>query len=78
MIWVGCFEKLLEVIYGLSCLAFDITHNSGDELLNRVTDVFIVITFVAPGGDHDSLGPLLWPPLVASSALPCTLVDCFG
>jgi hypothetical protein len=78
MIWVGCFEKLLELIYGLSCLAFDITLDSSDELLNGVTGVLIVITFITPSGDHDSLGPLLQPPLVASSAPPCTLIGCFG
>jgi hypothetical protein len=69
MIWVGCFEKLLKVICRLPCLAFEIMLDSGDELLVGVTDVLIVITFIAVGGDRDSLGPPLRPPLVASAPL---------
>jgi hypothetical protein len=71
MIWAGCFEKLLEVIRRLSCLVFKVTLGGGNELLVRVTSVHIVVTFVATGGDHDSLGPSHWPPL-------CTLVGCLG
>jgi hypothetical protein len=66
------------VICGLSCLAFDITLGSNDALLVRVASVLIIITFVAAGGDRDSLGPPLRPPLVTSSAPLCTFVSCVG
>jgi hypothetical protein len=81
MIGVGFFEKLLEVIGGLPRLVLKITLGSGDELLIGVTSVPVVITFITASGNHDSLGPPLWPPLVASGAplrtqpLLVTLVD---
>jgi hypothetical protein len=77
MIGVGCFEKLLQVIGGLLCLALKIRLGS-DELLIGVTSVLVVITFIADGGNHDPLGPPLWPPLVASGVPLCTLVCCLG
>jgi hypothetical protein len=49
-----------------------------DELLIRVADVLIVITFITVGGVRDSLGLPLWPPLVASGGPLCNLVSCFG
>jgi hypothetical protein len=57
MIWIGCVEKLLEVIRWLSRLTFKITLGNGNELLIGVAGVLIVITFVATGGDHHTLGP---------------------
>jgi hypothetical protein len=78
MIWSGCFEKLLEVIYTLSCLASGITRGSGNKLLIKVVSVLIVTTLITAGGDYDSLGPLFWPPLVASGTSLCTLVSCCG
>jgi hypothetical protein len=78
MIWACCFEKLLKVIHGLPRLAFGIRLSSGNELLIRVTDILIVITFIAIGGDHDLLGSPLRLPLVAPGTPLCTLVGCFG
>jgi uncharacterized protein (DUF3820 family) len=65
------------VISGLLCLALKIGLGS-DELLIGVTSVLVVITFIADGGNHDPLGPPLWPPLVASGVPLCTLVCCLG
>jgi hypothetical protein len=59
MIWLGCFEKLLEVIRRLPRLAFKIMLGSGNELLVGVVNVLIIITFITTGGDCDSLGPVL-------------------
>jgi hypothetical protein len=78
MIWLGCFEKLLDVIRWLSRLVFKIMLGNGNELLVGVVNVLIIITFVTTGGDCDSLGPALRPPLVTSGAPLCTLVSCFG
>jgi hypothetical protein len=74
MIWACCLEKLLKVIYGLPRLAYEIMFDIDDELLIRVADVLIIITFITVGGIHDSLGLPLWPPLVAfwcPSMQPC-------
>jgi hypothetical protein len=76
MVWVGCFEKLFEVIGGLSRLVLRIELGSGDELLLEVTDVLVVLALVAAGGDCDPLWSLLRPSLVASSTTPCTIVCC--
>jgi hypothetical protein len=78
MIWVGSFEKLLKMIHRLPRLAFKITLGSSNELLIGVTGVLIVVTFVVASGNRDSLGPLLWPPLVTSGTTLLTLVSCFG
>jgi hypothetical protein len=46
MIWAGYFKKLLKVICGLLCLAFEITLGSGNEFLIRVAGILIIITFI--------------------------------
>jgi hypothetical protein len=78
MIWTGCLKKLLEVIGEQSCLALDISLSDGDDLLIRVANVVVIVTLVAVGGDHESLGLLLRPPLVALGAPFCALVGCLG
>jgi hypothetical protein len=71
MIRAGCLEKLLEVVRGLLHLTFKITLDGSNMLLVGVTSILIVITFITTGGDCDSLGLPLWPPLVISSAPLC-------
>jgi hypothetical protein len=78
VIGIGCLKKLLEVISRLSRLALEITLSSGDELLIRVTNILVIVTLVTSGSDHDSLGLLLRPPLVAFGAPLHALVGCLG
>jgi hypothetical protein len=63
---------------GLSCLALEITLSSGEELLIRVTNILVIVTLVTASSDRDSLGPPLWPPLVAFGTPLHTLVSCLG
>jgi hypothetical protein len=78
MIGAGCLQKLLKVIGGQSCLSLDLALGGGNELLVGVTNIFVLVTLVASGGDHDSLGSPQWPPLVASGAPFYALVGCLG
>jgi hypothetical protein len=80
MVRVGRFEKLLEVIGGLSCLALEVALSSVNKLLIEVVGLLIVATFVTAGSDRSSLGspplPLLFMPLPAALGIP--LNRCWG
>jgi hypothetical protein len=78
VIGTGYHDKLLEVISGLPHLAPKIALSSGDELLIGITNVLVVITLVAASSDHDSLGLLLQPLLVAFGAPLHALIGCLG
>jgi hypothetical protein len=78
VIGVGCFEKLLEVICGLSCLELKVALGSGNEFLVRVASIVVIIILIAACGDCDSLGSLLRPPLVFYGAHFHTLVGYLG
>jgi hypothetical protein len=73
MVGAGRFEKLLKVIGGLPCLVLEVTFSSGNELLIGVIGLLVFATLVTAGGDCDSLGSLLWPPLVTFGAPLCAL-----
>jgi hypothetical protein len=57
------------VIYGVPRLVLKVTLDSSNKLLIGVSSVLVVITFITTSGDCNSLGPQLWPPLIASDAL---------
>jgi hypothetical protein len=78
LIGIGCLQKLLEVIAGQSCLALDLALDGGNELLIGVANVLVIVTLIAAGGDHESLGSPLRPPLVAYGTPFCALVGCLG
>jgi hypothetical protein len=73
VVGTGHLEKLLEVIGRLSCLAFEVTLDNGDELLIRIIGLLVIIALVTTGSDHDPLGA----PLVSFGTLLCALTDCF-
>jgi hypothetical protein len=74
MVGAGRFEKLLKVISGLPSLVLEVTFSGGNELLIGVVGLLVFAALVTAGGDCDSLGSLLWPPLVTFGAPLCALV----
>jgi hypothetical protein len=63
MIGIGCLEKLLKVISILPRLALEVT-------------LLVIMPLITAGGDRDSLGPPLRPPLVAFGAPVCAITVC--
>jgi hypothetical protein len=59
IVGAGRFEKLLDVIGGLTRLVLKVTLNSGDEFLIGVVDLFVVAALIAAGSNRDLLGSLL-------------------
>jgi hypothetical protein len=66
MIGESRLEKLLEVIYGLSCLALEVVLDGANEHLIRIAGLLAC-------GDCDSLQLSLWPPLIAFGTPLCAL-----
>jgi hypothetical protein len=66
------------VIGGQLCPGLDNVFRGGGELLIEVTNILVVLKLIVAGGDDDSLGSLLRPPLVTYGAPFCALVCCLG
>jgi hypothetical protein len=69
--------KLFKVISGLPCLALEIMLSNGDMFLIGVVSL-LVVAFIIAGSDLDSLGSLLWHPLITSSAPIVTIGASLG
>jgi hypothetical protein len=78
MIRASFFEKLLKVVCGLLRVTFKISLGGDNELLIGVAGVLVIATFVATGGDRDSLGPLPQLLLVTFGAPLHNPVNYFG
>jgi hypothetical protein len=46
LVWVGCLEKLLEVMGRLPCLALEVMPGSSNVLLVGVVDVLVVVSLI--------------------------------
>jgi hypothetical protein len=63
MIEIGCLEKLLKVLSILPRLALEVT-------------LLVIMPLITAGGDCDSLGLPLRPPLVAFGTPVCAITSC--